>query len=765
VLAGSCRSSDNGVVTVIAPYTGAIDPTSSTVVADLGGGVTTSAVSGTVGFSTDIVLGIFTLTSLQAQITGPIQFFGRQIDALQVNLRRPLFGAEVATEGGFTQVTLPVQPDDLAAQVVVGGVPQFLSLDGVTSLSGTLSSDRSVLSLSASQTQASGDSISMNLTAVTSNSPPQPTITVAPGTTLECTGNRAASATFSATVVDPDSGDSIKRIQWFVRDENIGHGDTKLGPLGAGSGVTASLLLGQQQISAVAYDQHEAAGQSAVIVQVRDTIAPVVTAPPDQTFYAGVGGASIEVNLGNATIQEACDPRPVVSVVTSLDPDSPLRGATIPNPGDVVLPVGQIPIIWTVTDVSGNTASATQTVTVLAQDPPTGTPPPAPITIPAPQTCPAGTGAMLVSPPGSGQVSIDLNVCIVGRINAGVKEGAAPWESCQGQDDSCTDTAIKALLTTANNLFSGFVDFNYVGFKRIADPYPPAADGSMPEPFPCTSNIDGAYAYGDACVNATGLLTDNGIEINKMLSACYAMWGYPPPNAMGDTDPCQRPVTLLLVRAFDVTSQAPGVCGVGTAALTSSLSPSACMDPRTLANNTSGAFAYAATEGSGNSADNNCDANVPLTIAHELGHALGLGHGDGLDDDCNGVWDSLYMGGPCDPNEIESGAATLMDGDSTLVVPVVTPLQTDRARVFATKSVQANAGSTNSCPVTDLPAGPVDTKAPFAGCGCRVGGSPASIWAVGLLGLVVASRRRPRRRRRSVGNTPVAAPTSLDASS
>ena len=345
---------------------------------------------------------------------------------------------------------------------------------------------------------------------------------------------------------------------------------------------------------------------------------------------------------------------------------------------------------------------------------------------------------MPVTPPGSPSVSVDVKVCVVGRINAGVREGAAPWENCM--TDDCTNQQIQALLAPAQQDYSGFVSFNYAGFKRIRDPYPPNADGTEPND-PCGYDPDDPTPrhYGDTCIVGGDIGNDLGPEGDTIQSECWAMWGYPEPGSATDT--CQRSIMLVLFRG----SEANQICGIASAA--ESITQPICVNPETVADNTKGAFAFASTETGFGLVD--CTSSSDFVVAHELGHTLGLIHGDGLDNDCNGVWDGIPGTGPvCDPTEMNTGPATLMtaEGAST---GFLTPLQLDRARVYATKSLPMAASPTAVCVAPPLPAAPVDTAAappPPVGCGCGVGGSRTSIWSLALIGLLVLSRRRPRTR-------------------
>ncbi|HST53265.1 MAG TPA: immunoglobulin-like domain-containing protein, partial [Pyrinomonadaceae bacterium] len=132
----------------------------------------------------------------------------------------------------------------------------------------------------------------------------------------------------------------------------------------------------------IAYDATDAAGNDAetrVRVTVVDTTAPTITAPPAVTLNTGPGATScgvtvsdLDAALGTATASDSCSSS--VGVTRSGVP----AGNTF---------TGTTTITYTATDATGNHSSATQTVTVVDNTPPTITAPPA-ITVNAdPATC------------------------------------------------------------------------------------------------------------------------------------------------------------------------------------------------------------------------------------------------------------------------------------------------------------------------------------------------------------------------------------------
>jgi hypothetical protein len=68
-------------------------------------------------------------------------------------------------------------------------------------------------------------------------------------------------------------------------------------------------------------------------------------------------------------------------------------------------------------------------------------------------------------------------------------------------------------------------------------------------------------------------------------------------------------------------------------------------------------------------------------VGHELGHVLELAHGNGRDDDGDGVFDE-----DCDPGETSNTPATVMHPTITSATTVVTSLQRNRARAIARKT-------------------------------------------------------------------------------
>ena len=111
----------------------------------------------------------------------------------------------------------------------------------------------------------------------------------------------------------------------------------------------------------------DAAGNTATSTQhvtVTDNTAPTITAPADKTLYTGAGATSCDVTvsnldatLGTATASDNCG------------------SVTVVRGGGSVFPLGETLVTYTATDSHGNTATATQKVTVVDNTPPVVTPP------------------------------------------------------------------------------------------------------------------------------------------------------------------------------------------------------------------------------------------------------------------------------------------------------------------------------------------------------------------------------------------------------
>jgi HYR domain len=130
--------------------------------------------------------------------------------------------------------------------------------------------------------------------------------------------------------------------------------------------------LGSTTVTCTANDSAGNVGSATTTVLVHDTTPPVVTPPKDITVVAPAGASSLPPSdptiaafLNGATATDAVDPHPTITVS-----------------GPTSYPVGfPRQVTFTATDASGNSASATARVTVVA---PGGSPPPPPPPSPPP---------------------------------------------------------------------------------------------------------------------------------------------------------------------------------------------------------------------------------------------------------------------------------------------------------------------------------------------------------------------------------------------
>ncbi len=127
--------------------------------------------------------------------------------------------------------------------------------------------------------------------------------------------------------------------------------DGRYGALSVTPDRTGPFTLGTHTITWRATDS---AGNSASAVQtvvVRDTTPPVVTAPPDVAVT--VNSVPATVALGSASATDIFGP------------------VTVSNDAPVAFPEGNTTITWTATDANGNSATASQSVTVTLNTAPT----------------------------------------------------------------------------------------------------------------------------------------------------------------------------------------------------------------------------------------------------------------------------------------------------------------------------------------------------------------------------------------------------------
>ncbi len=210
----------------------------------------------------------------------------------------------------------------------------------------------STVSLVATDTKASTSADTVVVTVVDTT---PPTVTAPAAVTVEATG--------SLTVVSLGSASATDLVD---------------GTLVATASTTGPFALGKTDVVWTATDSAGNSASANQTVTVVDTTPPTVTAPAAVTVEAT--GALTAVTLGSASATDLVDG---VLVATASTTGPFTSGETV--------------VVWTATDSAGNSASATQTVTVVDTTPPT-------ITAPAAVTVEA-TGALTAATLGSASAS------------------------------------------------------------------------------------------------------------------------------------------------------------------------------------------------------------------------------------------------------------------------------------------------------------------------------------------------------------------------
>lgn len=170
-----------------------------------------------------------------------------------------------------------------------------------------------------------------------------PRLTPPPGKTIEATGTLTTVPLGSAAVSDLVDGTTLVAVP-YVNGEVV-------------NGIPA-FGVGTHTVVWRVADAAGNAAEASQTILVTDTTAPTLATPADRTVEALA--TLTPVDLGQPQVSDIADPEPVVSN------DAPADG----------FPIGTTTVTWSVTDASGNSATATQRVTITDTGVPTVFPPP-----------------------------------------------------------------------------------------------------------------------------------------------------------------------------------------------------------------------------------------------------------------------------------------------------------------------------------------------------------------------------------------------------
>lgn len=173
-----------------------------------------------------------------------------------------------------------------------------------------------------------------------------PTAQAGPPQIVEATSSAGAAVLLSGSASDPDN-DPLT-LTWSESGAT----------LGSGAQITLTLLVGVHTITLTADDGRGGTGTSTVLITVQDTTPPILTLPLAHTLEA-IGPIGAVATFSVSAIDLVDGTRPVFC--------SPASGSTFP--------LGVTTVTCSASDLHGNSAPGTFTITVRDTTPPVVTPP------------------------------------------------------------------------------------------------------------------------------------------------------------------------------------------------------------------------------------------------------------------------------------------------------------------------------------------------------------------------------------------------------
>ena len=319
-----------------------------------------------------------TISRINMESSGAFSVGGQTVNFARVQNVDDVVGQFTPSSSTFT-----IPPGAFLGQVsfFVNGEDGSLILPNPQAVTGTISSG----TVSILGGLSDGDrSVSFDATGAVTESPPE--VTLSPGdTTLQCSGNRSASITFTSSASDVDG--NLLTTKWSVDGVPVTEGVSQL-PL--------TLAVGSHEVAVVAFDQRGAADFATAHVEVVDTLPPQFTFVPPAVTISSCANAAI----GLATAADQCG------------------AVSVTNNAPAVFPLGTTIVTWTARDLSGNQVTATQTVTAVLGD--------------DPSCCPAGTTIRLGTPNNDVITGTSGRDCILGRGGQDQLRGAGGSDLISG---------------------------------------------------------------------------------------------------------------------------------------------------------------------------------------------------------------------------------------------------------------------------------------------------------------------------------------------